>query len=201
MNRHIIFFSKFFRLFGITTLLAIFLILPLTGVAALQQGSDTHLVLEEVDSSQEKPRSGLGRFVPAVWLDPDGQPLPSTTFQEVEEFLRTARVESAKPVGTGINNPLKVLLEHDGLRMYAIFRDVHIERDQMPLSNGRTSFYFRDVALFEVAAYELSKLLGLHNVPLPSFLLLSDDSCSTRVILLSKLDDMPQLMGEIRDTR
>jgi hypothetical protein len=165
MNRKMVFFSKFVRLFGIITLLAISLIQPLTGVAAPQQGSGTQQVLEAVNSPQQKPRSGLGTFVPDVWLDPDGQPLPFTAVQEVEEFLRTARIESAKPVGKGINNPLKVLLEQDGIRMYAIFRDVHVERDQMPLSNGRTSFYFRDEALFETAAYELSKLLGLHNVP------------------------------------
>jgi len=98
-------------------------------------------------------------------LDPDGKPLPFGSYEEVEEYLRTAEIVSSKRVGEGINNPLEVLLEKDGIRMHALFRDVHVERTQMPLSGGRTSFYFRDEALFECAAYELARLLGLDSVP------------------------------------
>jgi len=99
------------------------------------------------------------------WLDPDGKPLPFQSNEEVEEFLRTAEIVSRERVGSGLNNPLKVLLEKDGIRMHAIFRDVHVERSQMPLRDGRTSFFFRDDAIFECAAYELAKLLGLDTVP------------------------------------
>jgi hypothetical protein len=102
---------------------------------------------------------------PLEWLDPDGKPLPFQSNLEVEEFLRTAEIVSRERVGAGLNNPLRVLLEKDGIRMHAIFRDVHVERSQMPLSDGRTSFFFRDEAIFECAAYELAKLLGLDTVP------------------------------------
>ncbi len=102
---------------------------------------------------------------PLEWLDPDGKPLPFQSNLEVEEFLRTAEIVSRERVGAGLNNPLRVLLEKDGIRMHAIFRDVHVERNQMPLSDGRTSFFFRDEAIFECAAYELAKLLGLDTVP------------------------------------
>ena len=103
--------------------------------------------------------SSLGR------LDPDGKPLPFGSFEEVEEYLRTAEIVSSKRVGEGINNPLVVLLEKDGIRMHALFRDVHVERSTMPLSGGRISLFFRDEALFECAAYELARLLGLDTVP------------------------------------
>ena len=99
------------------------------------------------------------------WLDPDGKPLPFSSYEEVEEFLRTAEIVSRERVGEGINNPYKVLLEKDGIRMHAIFRDVHVERSQMPLSDGKISLFFRDDAIFECAAYELAKLLGLDTVP------------------------------------
>ncbi len=99
------------------------------------------------------------------WLGPDGEQLPFRSNEEIEEFLQTADIVSRKRVGEGINNPLKVLLEKDGIQMYAIFRDVHVERRQMPLSDGKISFFFRDDAVFECAAYELAKLLGLDIVP------------------------------------
>ncbi len=99
------------------------------------------------------------------WLGPDGEQLPFRSNEEIEEFLQTADIVSQKRVGEGINNPLKVLLEKDGIQMYAVFRDVRVERSQMPLSDGKISFFFRDDARFECAAYELSKLLGLDIVP------------------------------------
>jgi len=99
------------------------------------------------------------------WLDPDGKPLPFQSYVEVEEFLRTAEIVSRERVDEGLNRFQKVLLEKDGIRMHAIFRDVHVERSEMPLSDGRTSFFFRDDAIFECAAYELAKLLGLDTVP------------------------------------
>jgi len=99
------------------------------------------------------------------WLDPDGKPLPFQSYVEVEEFLRTADIVSRERVDEGLNRFQRVLLEKDGIRMHAIFRDVHVERSEMPLSDGRTSFFFRDDAIFECAAYELAKLLGLDTVP------------------------------------
>ena len=116
------------------------------------------------------PLSGLGVLEQKSssslsWLGPDGEQLSFRSNEEIEEFLRTAEIVSRKRVGEGINNPLKVLLEKDGIQMYAVFRDVRIERSQMPLSSGKVSFFFRDDARFECAAYELSKLLGLDTVP------------------------------------
>jgi hypothetical protein len=96
---------------------------------------------------------------------PDLQPLPFDSQEEVEEFLRTAEIVSQKHIGEGINNPLKVLLEKDGVQMYAVFRDVHVQRTEMKLRDGSTKFFFRDEAIYECAAYELSKLLGLTNIP------------------------------------
>jgi hypothetical protein len=98
------------------------------------------------------------------FVDPDGKSLPFQSNEAVEEFLRTAEVVSTKRVGAGLNNPLKVLLEKDGIRMHAIFRDIHVDQNEIKLTDG-TKFFFRDDADFECAAYELGKLLGLDTVP------------------------------------
>lgn len=102
---------------------------------------------------------------PLQWfVDPERIPLPFQSNEELEEFLRTAEVVSKKRVGAGINNPLKVLLEKDGIRMHAIFRDVHVDQREIQLTDG-TKFFFRDDADFECAAYELAKLLEIDTVP------------------------------------
>ncbi len=126
------------------------------------------MVVARVSSN---PLSGLGFFEQKSssssfsWIGPDGEQLLFRSNEDIEEFLRTAEIISRERVGEGLNNFLKVLLEKDGIQMHAIFRDVHVERSQMPLSDGKVSFFFRDDAIFECAAYELAKLLGLDTVP------------------------------------
>ncbi|MCH7803412.1 MAG: hypothetical protein IH937_04965 [Acidobacteria bacterium] len=125
------------------------------------------MVVARVSSN---PLSGLGVLVqkssPSLsWLGPDGEQLSFRSNEEIEEFLRTAEIVSRERVDGGLNRFQRVLLEKDGIRMHAIFRDVHVERSEMPLSDGKVSFFFRDDAIFECAAYELAKLLGLDTVP------------------------------------
>ena len=118
---------------------------PLSGLGVLEQKSSSSSSLS--------------------WLGPDGEQLSFRSNQEIEEFLRTAEIVSRERVGEGINNPLKVLLAKDGIQMYAVFRDVHVESNQRKMNDGTTKYFFRDDSRFECAAYELSKLLGLDTVP------------------------------------
>lgn len=99
-----------------------------------------------------------------AWIGPDGQTLPFRTDQEVLDFLLTARIVSFRAIGRGINNTRKVLLEKNGVTANAVFRDVHVTKDRTR-SKGKMRLFFRDEAGFEVAAYRLSRLLGLNNVP------------------------------------
>ena len=101
----------------------------------------------------------------SVWLDPEGKPLPFQTHEEVLSFLRTAEVVSKEHVGEGINNPWKILLEKDGVRLHAVFRDVEIKKDRVKSGQRGWQLDFRDDFVYECAAYELSRLVGMDNVP------------------------------------
>jgi hypothetical protein len=70
--------------------------------------------------------------------------------EEIEHFLREAKITERKKIGEGITNPEKVTLELDGVVRNAIFKKVDKDHDS-----------WRS----EVAAYELDKLLGLGMVP------------------------------------
>ena len=118
-------------------------------------------------TSPEQPKATLAQasVIPRLgpWLGVDGRPLRFENNQQVIEFLRTARVVSQERVGLGVNGIAKVLLKRDGVQMHAAFRDVRVEETR-ELPSG-TQVEFRDNCIFECAAYELSRLLGLNNVP------------------------------------
>ena len=69
---------------------------------------------------------------------------------EIEHFLREADITDRVEIGEGVTNPEKATLEMDGKVMYAIYKKVDEDYDSWR---------------YEVAAYELDKLLGLGMVP------------------------------------
>ncbi len=101
---------------------------------------------------------------PGRWFGADGQPLPFATDGEALEFLKTAEPIKSEPIPGSSNRPLLLTLERDGVRARAIFRtvDVDAEGGQVSQEHARG---FRDSHLFEVAAFKLSRMLGLDNVP------------------------------------
>lgn len=109
--------------------------------------------------------TALGAAEPTRWMGPDDQPLPFASDTELLNFFRSAPVVETKVLSGGINKPVRLTFERDGVRVRAIFRNVDISRasNSTPLERQYPSF--RDSYIFEVAAYELSCLLGLENVP------------------------------------
>lgn len=98
-------------------------------------------------------------------MGPDGQPLPFTSDAEVMEFLRKAKVKSAKDIPVGVTAPQKMALEKDGLRANAHFNTVELEKPFVTLADGRREIGFRDSYRYNSAAYVLALLLGFDNVP------------------------------------
>lgn len=98
------------------------------------------------------------------WLGPDGEPLPFSSDDDVLEFLRHAEVLESELIEGSQNDPLRVLLERDGVRARAIFRTVDRiwHREWI---RGRFHVSLRDSYRSEVAAYRLARLLGIDRIP------------------------------------
>ena len=98
------------------------------------------------------------------WLGPDDRLLPFTTDAEVLAFLRTAEVVSQKELTGGTNRPLKVRLRQDGVEANAIFRVVDVRHPHARI-DGKLIVDFHDSHIYECAAWEMSRMLGIDNVP------------------------------------
>ncbi len=107
---------------------------------------------------------------PRVLATPAGDPIPLADLDEIAAFLRSARVISRTPLERGKSGAERLELERDGLVLRAVFHSI----DQRPETNPRNPFrlqdgskwlYFRDSYRSQVAAYELSRVMGLDNVP------------------------------------
>jgi len=136
----------------------------LTAVLALSLAAPTIVVVPGV------PTISLGAAVAAVqearnvYLGPDGEPLPFNNDEEIVDFLSTAEILERTRIDEGINRTWKLLMEKDGVRAHAIFREVDITEKNKRV--GRIFFlFFRDSYIFDCAAYEMAVLLGMDNVP------------------------------------
>jgi hypothetical protein len=85
---------------------------------------------------------------------------------EIEEFLRTAEVVAHKDIGVGVTRPMKLELSDGQVTLSAMWKTVDERRPGIiRLADGSISRNFRDSYEFEIAAYELDKLIGTRLVP------------------------------------
>ena len=101
-----------------------------------------------------------------IWLDVNDEPLPFQDHATIQEWMRSANVISRETVGRGVAGVEKLVLEHEGIQLHAAFRSIDVSLRVPPASGVRkTTMKYRDAAIFESAAYELSELLGIGRVP------------------------------------
>jgi hypothetical protein len=87
------------------------------------------------------------------------------TLEAKEHALRTAKIIKSKRLGTGITNPWKLTMQDGDTQFYAVFKDIHVRKPGMTKLKDGMEIDFKDSWQFDVAAYELDKLLGLNMVP------------------------------------
>jgi hypothetical protein len=108
--------------------------------------------------------AAAGQPAHKVWLGSNKRPLPFSSIDEIQNFLRQAQVVSVKDIETGVTRPWKVRLDQDGIQANAIFRYVDLFKKRLRSENGLRK-NFRDSYRYECAAFELSRLFGFSNVP------------------------------------
>lgn len=99
-----------------------------------------------------------------AFSQPARQDGPSLTCQAIEEFLRTAKIGKKRVTPVGVTQPLRATLDDGKMEHDASIQVVDVEEGGVQTGRG-VEANFRDTWKFNVAAYELAKMLGLNMVP------------------------------------
>lgn len=111
------------------------------------------------------PLVAAGQQSLARYVDADGQPLPYQDDDTITEYLLGAQVVANRELDIGVTGPRRLTLELDSIRLDAVFRHVDETHTRVRLADGSYYQRLRDFHGYEIAAYRLSKLLAMDNVP------------------------------------
>ena len=82
----------------------------------------------------------------------------------METFLKTAKIGPKRDLSVGVTVPSRATLQGETLRHDASIQTVDVRSTTFQTSRG-TELNFRDTWQFNVAGYELAKMLQLNMVP------------------------------------
>jgi len=89
---------------------------------------------------------------------------PQLSEEEMRNFLLTARVVKDKFASKGITGVHRLTLSNGAITHDAAFQSIDETKTRMDFGDGRTEYNFRDSYKYDIAAYELAKLLGLGDM-------------------------------------
>lgn len=89
---------------------------------------------------------------------------PNLTEEQIKQFLSNAEITGSKNTPRGVTAPWRLTLSDGKLTHDAAFQSVDESRMKAQLSDGTTELQFRDSYHFNIAAFELAKLLGLSDM-------------------------------------
>jgi hypothetical protein len=95
---------------------------------------------------------------------PTAPPVATLNCAEMEAFLKTAKMGRRQGIPTGVTLPSRATLDDGQLRHDAAIQTVDVTKRMHQTRRG-TEMNFRDTWEFNVAGYELAKMLELNMVP------------------------------------
>ena len=89
---------------------------------------------------------------------------PQLTEDQIRQFLLTAKVMDSRPAKKGITNTLRLTLSDGNITHDASFQSIDEHKPRFEGENGTVELNFVDSYKYNIAAYELAKLLGLGDM-------------------------------------
>jgi hypothetical protein len=86
---------------------------------------------------------------------------PKLSEAQMREFLLKAKVIASKNTSKGITSPFRLTLSDGVITHDAGFQSIDERAARRDFANGTSEINFRDCYKYDIAAYELAKLLGL----------------------------------------
>jgi len=115
---------------------------------------------------------------------------PAMTPEEMANFLLKAEVINSRHTSKGVTSPYRLTMRLGNVTHDAHFQPIDEARPTREFNDGSVELNFRDSYKYNIAAYELSKLLGLdHMMPVTVFRKWSGMSGSLAWWLPVKMDE------------
>jgi hypothetical protein len=89
---------------------------------------------------------------------------PSLTEDQKQQFLLNAKVVNSKQLGKGTTHPWRLTLSDGQVTHDAAFQPIDEHKSVMKFDDGRTELNFVDSYHYNIAAYELAKLVGMDDM-------------------------------------
>jgi hypothetical protein len=89
---------------------------------------------------------------------------PNLTQEQEAQFLLNAKVVNSKQSGKGTTHPSRLTLSDGQLTHDASFQTINEHKSVMKFDDGRTEVNFVDSYHYNIAAYELAKLVGMDDM-------------------------------------
>jgi len=103
-----------------------------------------------------------------VWLAAAGWALvaqePNLTEEQMREFLLKAKIVDSRPIHKGVTSPWRLTLSDGRLKHDAAYQSIDVTKAVEQMADGSNEFGFRDSYHFNIAAFELAKLVGLGDM-------------------------------------
>ena len=103
-------------------------------------------------------------FLLSLTVVPGATSEPPRTPEEIEAFMRSARITAVRDVSKGVTRPLRLTLSDGTFSHDAVFQAVEQRKPLMQGANGQSEVNFVDSWRYNVAAYRLAGLLGLEGM-------------------------------------
>lgn len=95
---------------------------------------------------------------------PVGADTARMSLDEIEHFLREAKIVKSAPIGKGVTKPWRLTLQLGDVTHDAAFQSIDREKDRIRFKSGREETNFRDFYGYNIAAYRLARLLGYEDL-------------------------------------
>jgi len=89
---------------------------------------------------------------------------PQLSEEEIRQFLLNARIVNSKGTPKGITMPSRLTLTDGKITHDAGFQTINERKNKQEFPDGRSEINFVDSYLYNIAAFELAKLLGISDM-------------------------------------
>jgi hypothetical protein len=103
----------------------------------------------------------IGMIAITCAISVGAQNLEKLTEEQMRDFLLNGKVVNGRPVGKGLTGTYRLTLSDGTMTHDGGFQSINESKPYMEFATGRRELNFRDSYKYNIAAYELAKLLGL----------------------------------------